>query len=68
MRPELAIADGALGLWKAAGEVWPTTRDQRCWVHKTETLLAPHHRQLGGRVGPVKPMAGPPQYRTRDVR
>src|SRR5262245_5893571 len=32
--PELAIADGGLGFWKAAGEVWPKTRDQRCWVHK----------------------------------
>jgi hypothetical protein len=25
--PELAVADGALGFSKAAGEVWPTTRD-----------------------------------------
>jgi transposase-like protein len=33
VRPELAIADSALGFWKAAGEVWPTTRAQRCWVH-----------------------------------
>jgi putative transposase len=39
-RPELAIADGALGFWKAAGEVWPTTRGQRCWVHKTANVLA----------------------------
>jgi putative transposase len=31
--PELAVADGALGFWKALGEVWPTTREQRCWVH-----------------------------------
>jgi len=30
--PRLAIADGALGFWKAAGEVWPKTREQRCWV------------------------------------
>jgi hypothetical protein len=30
VRPELAIADGALGFWKAAGEVRPTTREQRC--------------------------------------
>ncbi len=37
--PELAIADGALGFWKAAGEVWPTTREQRCWVHKTANVL-----------------------------
>ena len=38
-RPELAIADGALGFWKAAGEVWPKTREQRCWVHKTANVL-----------------------------
>jgi len=31
---------GALGFWKAAGEVWPTTREQRCWVHKTANVLA----------------------------
>ena len=40
VRPELVIADGALGFWKAAGEVWPTTREQRCWVHKTANVLA----------------------------
>jgi putative transposase len=40
VRPELAIADGALGFWKAAGEIWPTTREQRCWVHKTANVLA----------------------------
>ena len=33
--PKLAVADGALGFWKALGEVWPTTQEQRCWVHKT---------------------------------
>ncbi|MHC2380072.1 transposase-like protein [Bradyrhizobium liaoningense] len=38
--PRLVIADGALGFWKAAGEVWPTTREQRCWVHKTTNVLA----------------------------
>ena len=37
--PELAIADGALGFWKALGELWPTTREQRCWVHKTANVL-----------------------------
>ena len=31
--PELAIGDGALGFWKALHEVWPSTRQQRCWVH-----------------------------------
>jgi putative transposase len=40
VRPQLAIADGALGFWKAAGELWPTTREQRCWVHKSANVLA----------------------------
>lgn len=38
--PQLTIADGALGFWKAADEVWPKTREQRCWVHKTANVLA----------------------------
>jgi putative transposase len=37
--PHIAVADGALGFWKALGEVWPTTREQRCWVHKTANIL-----------------------------
>jgi transposase-like protein len=37
--PKLAVADGALGFWKAVGEIWPTTREQRCWVHKTANVL-----------------------------
>jgi len=37
--PRIAVADGALGFWKALGEVWPTTREQRCWVHKTANIL-----------------------------
>ena len=37
--PELAIADGALGFWKALPKVWPKTRGQRCWVHKTANVL-----------------------------
>jgi putative transposase len=37
--PELAVADGALGFWQAIEEVWPTTRGQRCWVHKTANVL-----------------------------
>ena len=39
-QPELMIADGALGFWKAAGEVWPKAAEQRCWVHKTANVLA----------------------------
>lgn len=37
--PELAIADGALGFWKALPKIWPKTRGQRCWVHKTANVL-----------------------------
>jgi putative transposase len=39
MGTELAVADGALGFWKAVEEVWPKTRGQRCWVHKTANVL-----------------------------
>jgi transposase-like protein len=37
--PELATGDGALGFWKALEEVFPTTRHQRCTVHKTANVL-----------------------------
>jgi putative transposase len=39
LEPELATADGALGFWKALPKVWPKTRGQRCWVHKTVNVL-----------------------------
>jgi transposase-like protein len=39
MAPELAVADGALGFWQALEELWPKTRGQRCWVHKTANVL-----------------------------
>jgi transposase-like protein len=37
--PKLAVGDGALGFWKALEEIWPQTRQQRCWVHKTANVL-----------------------------
>jgi putative transposase len=37
--PKLATGDGALGFWKAIGQVYPSTREQRCWVHKTANVL-----------------------------
>ncbi len=37
--PRVATADGAKGFWKALKQVWPTTRSQRCWVHKTVNVL-----------------------------
>jgi transposase-like protein len=36
---KLAVGDGALGFWAALGEVYPETREQRCWVHKTVNVL-----------------------------
>ncbi|WP_327360999.1 IS256 family transposase [Streptomyces sp. NBC_01296] len=37
--PVLAVGDGALGFWNALNEVFPQTRRQRCWVHKTANVL-----------------------------
>jgi putative transposase len=37
--PDLAVGDGALGFWKAIEEVFPGTKHQRCWVHKTANVL-----------------------------
>ena len=48
--PELAIADGALGFWKALPEVWPKTREQRCWVHKTANVLNRLPKSLQGKA------------------
>jgi putative transposase len=39
IEPSLAIGDGALGFWKAIRQVWETTKEQRCWVHKTANVL-----------------------------
>jgi len=45
--PKVAVGDGALGFWKAVKQVFPTTREQRCWVHKTANVLdkLPKHLQ-----------------------
>ena len=37
--PQVATGDGALGFWKALDEAFPTTRHQRCWLHKTLNVL-----------------------------
>jgi len=37
--PKLAVGDGALGFWGALEEIYPKTRQQRCWVHKTANIL-----------------------------
>ena len=50
MAPELAVADGALGFWQAIEEVWPRTRGQRCWVHKTANVLNRLPKSLQGKA------------------
>jgi putative transposase len=37
--PDIAVGDGALGFWKALDEAFPTTRHQRCWLHKILNVL-----------------------------
>jgi transposase-like protein len=37
--PKLATGDGSLGFWLAMSKVFPSTRQQRCWVHKTANVL-----------------------------
>lgn len=37
--PELAIGDGALGFWNAMEKIYPQSKHQRCWVHKTANVL-----------------------------
>jgi len=37
--PKLAIGDGALGFWSALRQVYPVTKEQRCWVHKIANVL-----------------------------
>ena len=37
--PKLAVGDGAMGFWAALDETFPSTRHQRCWVHKTSNVL-----------------------------
>jgi transposase-like protein len=39
IEPKLAIADGALGFWAAVRKIFPSVKEQRCWVHKTANIL-----------------------------
>ena len=46
IEPKLATGDGALGFWKALRQVYPATREQRCWVHKTANVLDKMHKRV----------------------
>lgn len=48
--PVLAVGDGALGFWGALAEVYPETREQRCWVHKLANILDKLPRRLQPRA------------------
>lgn len=48
VEPKLATRDGALGFWKALPQVFPATRTQRCWVHKTVNVLDKLPKRLHG--------------------
>ena len=50
--PKLATGDGALGFWKALRQVYPGTRQQRCWVHKTVNVLdkLPRSQQVSAKA------------------
>jgi putative transposase len=48
--PKLATGDGALGFWKALPKIFPTTRTQRCWVHKTANVLDKLPKRLQARA------------------
>ena len=48
--PRLAVGDGALGFWKALRKVFPTTLEQRCWVHKTANVLNKMPRSVQSRA------------------
>ena len=48
--PKLATGDGALGFWKALPQAFPTTRTQRCWVHKTANVVDKFPKRLQPRA------------------
>ena len=64
--PALVIGDGALGFWAALDEVYPTTRAQRCWVHKTMNVesVARATKQLSIKIT----AAYSPEARERSAR
>jgi len=37
--PEIAVGDGAMGFWKSLDEIFPSTKHQRCWIHKVKNVL-----------------------------
>jgi len=44
--PEIAVGDGAMGFWNALDKVFPSTKHQRCWVHKVKNVLNCFPKQM----------------------
>jgi transposase-like protein len=47
--PKLAMGDGGLGFWAALRKVFPATKEQRCWVHKTANVLDKLPKSMQGK-------------------
>ena len=48
--PVLAVGDGALGFWKAVRDVFPETRERRCWLHKMGSVMSAMPKSLHPRA------------------
>jgi putative transposase len=48
--PEIAVGDGAMGFWNALDRVFPSTKHQRCWVHKVKNVLNCFPKQMAPTV------------------
>ena len=59
--PVLAIGDGALGFWAALRDVFPATREQRCWFHKIANVLNAHPSPHSPARRPRWPRSGTPK-------
>jgi transposase-like protein len=51
--PNLATGDGALGFWAALREIYPATREQRCWVHKTANVFNKLPKSIQAKAKPM---------------
>src|SRR5215212_7901165 len=66
--PEIAVGDGALGFWKALDEVFPGTRHQRCWLHKTANVLNKVPKSVQGTMkADLREIHGAPTRAKADV-
>src|SRR5215212_2766396 len=68
LAPETAVGDGALGFWKAIDEIFPGTRHQRCWLHKTANVLNKVPKSVQGTMkADLREIHGAPTRAKADV-